>query len=120
MRTHGHQTNLKSQFRKIVVAWIFLLTLAMSSRADQFDPVRLYWQTNLINQGGGLSSISNNAISWWNTMETSPSRTEVWSDYPFGSASDAESINDTFGNLQAMALAWATPGSALYGNASLA
>jgi hyaluronate lyase len=37
---------------------------------------------------------------------------------PFGSVS--ANIVSTFGRLQAMALAWATPGCSLQGNASLA
>ncbi len=51
-------------------------------------------------------------------METSPTRTELWSDLPLGSVS--ANIPNTFSRLQAMALAWATPGSSLQNNASLA
>ena len=106
--------------RTRTVPLFLFLTVAMSLRADQFDNLRLYRQTYLINQGGGIANITNTANGYWNSMETSPSRTELWSYLPFGSSSDAESINGTFGNLQAMALAWATPGCALYGNTSLA
>jgi hyaluronate lyase len=119
MTTHGRQTNLTSQFRKIVMAWIFLLALAMSSRADQFDALRLYWQTNLINSGGSLSSIQNNANNDLGSMETSPTRTELWSDLPFASHVSAN-ITTTFQRLQAMALGWATPGTTTFGNSTLA
>ena len=42
-------------------------------------------------------------------MSTSPTRTYLWSDLPFGSVS--ANIVSTYDRLQAMALAWATPGS---------
>ena len=104
----------------LVVTLFILLNLTISARADQFDALRLYWQTNLINSGGSLSSITNNANSDWNSMETSPTRTELWSDLPFGSSFPSANIVSTFQRLQAMALAWATPDSSLQGNASLA
>src|SRR5208282_2536481 len=88
------------------------------SRADQFDALRLYWQTNLISNGGSISSITNNANGYWSSMNTSPTRTYLWSDLPFGSVS--ANIVSTYQRLQAMALAWATPGSSLQGNSNLA
>ena len=51
-------------------------------------------------------------------MNTSASRTSLWSDLPLGSVS--ANLPSTFGRLQAMALAWAMPGSSLQNNASLA
>jgi len=101
----------------IAVLFIFQASL-LCSRADQYDTLRLAWQTNLINNGGSLSSITNTANGYWSSMNTSPSRTYLWSDLPFGS--DSESVSSTFQRLQAMALAWAAPGSYLKGNASLA
>ena len=110
------------QFKKIVAAWLaalFLLIISVSnSPADQFDTLRLYWQNYLISNGGSLSSIASTANGYWSTMNTSPSRTYLWSDLPFGSVS--ANIVSTYQRLQAMALAWATPGSSLQGNASLA
>ena len=96
----------------------FVLALAMSLRADQFDSLRLYWQTNLVNNGSSLSSLASTANGYWSSMSTSPTRTYLWSDLPFGSVS--ANIVSTYDRLQAMALAWATPGSSLQGNASLA
>jgi hyaluronate lyase len=95
-----------------------ILVLNVSSRADQFDDLRLYWQNYLISTGGSLSSIQNNANNYKNSMETSSSRTELWSDLPLGSVSS--DIVSTFQRLQAMALGWATPGTTTYGNSSLA
>jgi len=90
----------------------------MRSLADQFDTLRLYWQNYLIANGGGLSSIASTANGYWSTMSTNSSRTYLWSDLPFGSVS--ANIVSTYNRLQAMALAWATPGSSLQGNAGLA
>jgi len=96
----------------------FVLTMAMSLQADQFDTLRLYWQSNLVNNGSSPSSVASTANSYWSSMSTSPTRTYLWSDLPFGSVS--ANLVSTYQRLQAMALAWATPGSSLQGNASLA
>ena len=95
-----------------------LLGLAFSARADAFDTLRLTWQTNLINNGSSPSSVASTANGYWSSMNTNASRTYLWSDLPFGS--DSANIVSTYGRLQAMALAWATPGSSLQNNASLA
>src|SRR4029077_20543169 len=91
---------------------------AFNLRADQFDTLRLVWQTNLINSGGSASSIASTANNDWSSMDTSPSRTSLWSDLPLGSVS--ANIVSTFQRLQAMALGWAAPASSLHGNAGLA
>ncbi|HWC60137.1 MAG TPA: polysaccharide lyase 8 family protein [Verrucomicrobiae bacterium] len=113
--------NLLTKRRAVAVwLWGFLLSLGIAgaSRADQYDTLRLYWQNYLIGNGGSPSSIANTANNYWNSMDTSPSRTSLWSDLPLGSVS--ANIPSTFGRLQAMALAWATPGSSLQNNSSLA
>src|SRR5689334_13336058 len=101
-----------------LLALLLLLGLAGASRADDFDTLRLYWQNYLISSGGNPSSIASTANNYWSSMDTSASRTSLWSDLPLGSVS--ANIPGTFGRLQAMALAWATPGSSLQNNASLA
>ena len=58
--------------RSWTIGLFFFLTFAAGLRADQFDALRLYWQTNLISNGGSISSITNDANSDWNSMETSP------------------------------------------------
>jgi len=78
----------------------------------------LYWQNYLISSGGSPTSIANTANNYWSSMNTNASRTALWSDLPLGSVS--ANIPGTFGRLQAMALAWATPGSSLQNNSSLA
>ncbi len=101
-----------------LIATIALLTLAANSEADQFDTLRLYWQNYLITNGGSPSGIASTANGYWSTMNTNSSRTYLWSDLPFGSVS--ANIVAAYNRLQAMALAWATPGSSLQGNTSLA
>ena len=100
--------------------WIAALFLALATglRADQFDTLRLYWQSNLVNNGSSLTSVANTANGYWDSMVLSSSGTYLWSDLPLGSVSG--NISSTYGRLQAMALAWATPGCSLQGNASLA
>src|SRR5579862_8803733 len=101
----------------VLIVFMFL-AVAVSSRADQYDTLRLYWQNYLISSGGSASSIANTANNYWSSMNTSATRTSLWSDLPLGSVS--ANIPSTFGRLQAMALAWATPGSSLQNNTSLA
>ncbi len=108
--------------RNIAFTWIaavfLFLVMALSSRADQFDTLRIYWQTNLIAGGGSVSSITSTANSDWSSMDTNASRTYLWSDLPFGSVS--ANLVTTYQRLEAMAMAWATPGSSLQNNAGLA
>ena len=102
------------------IIWIAALFLALATglRADQFDTLRLYWQSNLVNNGSSLTSVANTANGYWDSMVLSSSGSYLWSDLPLGSVSG--NISSTYDRLQAMALAWATPGCSLQGNASLA
>src|ERR1700722_2443326 len=100
------------------LALLILWLLALSARADQFDTLRLYWQSNLVNNAGSVSGITSTANSDWSSMNTNSSRTYLWSDLPFGSVS--ANLVSTFQRLQAMATAYATPGSSLQNNAGLA
>jgi hyaluronate lyase len=100
------------------VTLVLFLTLIPNVRADQFDTLRLSWQNKLINDGGSPAGIASTGNNYWSSMNTNSSRTYLWSDLPFGSVS--ANIVSTFQRLQAMALAWATPGSSLQGNSNLA
>jgi hyaluronate lyase len=97
---------------------IFFLMSVSASLADPFDALRLVWQTNLISGGGSASSVTSAANNYWSSLNTNAGRAYLWSDLPFGSVS--ANIPATFQRLQAMALAWAAPGSSLQGNANLA
>lgn len=103
-----------------LISFVFPLVLLGQNHlhADQFDTLRLDWQNHLIDSGGGVSSITSAANSDWSSMNTNSTRTDLWSDLPLGSVS--ANITSTFQRLQAMALAWATPGSSLQGNTTLA
>ena len=109
--------NVRNHRMKLAQILLFLI-IAVTLKADQFDTLRLYWQTNLVKNGSSPSSVASTADGYWSSMNTSPTRTCLWNDLPFGSVS--ANIVSTFQRLQAMALAWATPGSSLQGNASLA
>jgi hyaluronate lyase len=99
------------------------------ARGDQFDTLRTNWQTYLVAGDGipiGMGSrdspanLAGNARSAWSSMNTDASRTSLWSSLSFDADSSSSSITRTFSELELMALAWATPGSPLHGNADLA
>ena len=106
------------KLKSSLVLVAFVLCGQFSLRADQYDMLRLYWQNYLISNGGSISSVTNTANSYWSSMDTNSSRAYLWSDLPFGSVS--ANIVSTFQRLEAMALAWAAPGSSLQGNPNLA
>lgn len=98
-----------------------LLLLAGNLRADPFDTLRLYWQNQLTGtniSSSTLASRANTANSYWGTLNTNSSRTNLWSDLPLGGTS--ANLTASFSRLEQMALAWASPGCSLQGNSSLA
>ena len=111
--------------RVLLLLWLGFLVTA---RADDFDLLRVKWRDALT--GGTnysltdglvktrLSSITNTAWSYWNSMDKSPTRTYVWSDT--ASTTDEYAFSTGYSRLQAMALAYATYGCGLYHNAALA
>ena len=94
----------------------------------EFAALRQYWQTYLTgtnNSAATLNSLASSANSYWSTLNTSPARTNLWSDLPLGSGqpginTGSSHMDSTFGRLATMAQAWATAGCSLQGNASLA
>ena len=111
--------------RLLLLLW---LAPALTARADSFDALRLSWW-NLTTGGTNysladsqvisrVSSITNSALSYWNSMDKSASRTYLWSDLT--STSDSGQIASVYSRLRAMALGYATYGSLLRNNASLA
>src|SRR5258708_7410075 len=54
----------KSSHARILTLFL-LLALVVNSRADQFDTLRLYWQSNLVNNGSSLTSVANTANGYW-------------------------------------------------------
>ena len=107
---------------------LFLLVLtAALARADEFDTLREKWADMLT--GGrslnladpritsGVTSITNAANTQWNSLNKSATRTYLWSDA--ASTNDSSDLSTNFSRLRAMALAYATTGSTLQGNAAL-
>ena len=95
---------------------------------DEFDALRLKWRDTLIATAGTVASIDSNALKYWtgsSPINTSPSTSfssstfYLWSDLPLNTGVSGN-MRDTFGRLETMALGYATPGSAYYGNATLA
>ena len=108
----------------IVVA----LVTTVSARADDFDALRGKWR-DMLTQGTNASpanplysawinSVGSTAQSYWNSLNTSPSRTNLWSTYP-NLATNSSDITGSYSRLRAMALGYSVRGSALEGNASL-
>ncbi len=94
----------------------------------EFAALRQYWQNYLTgtnNSAATLNNLANSANSYWSALNTSPSRTNLWSDLPLGSGqpginTGSSHMDSTFGRLTTMAQAWATAGCSLQGNAALA
>ena len=97
---------------------LFILVSTLSLRADQFDALRLYWLNYLISNAGSVSSVTATANSLWSSMDTSPGRSDVWSNLPLGS--NSANLTTTYQQLEEMALAYDMPGSSLQGNIGLA
>ena len=108
----------------IVVA----LVTTVSARADDFDALRGKWR-DMLTQGTNASpanplysawinSVGSTAQSYWNSLNTSPSRTNLWSTYP-NLATNSSDITGSYSRLRAMALGYSVRGSALEGNTSL-
>ncbi len=111
----------------LISAFCFLLSV-FTARAGEFDTLRLRWR-DLLTQGTNasfsnplyqnwISSVGNSAQSYWSTMNTTPTRTNLWSAYPYPAA-DSSDISGTYSRLRTMALAYSIKDSALEGNTSL-
>jgi hyaluronate lyase len=96
--------------------------------ASEFDAVRLKWLASLTggtnldltdpNAMANISNLTVSAQSLWSSMNQSPGRSWLWASLP-DLTNNSGDIWNTYLNLQAMALASQTAGSALYTNAAL-
>ena len=103
------------------------LNIVTTSSSD-FDTLRTNWWQ--LRTGGSnyslsdslvksqLSSITNNALSYQSSMDKTGTNTYLWPDLT--SATDSSQISTAYNRLTAMAQAYATYGSALRSNATLA
>jgi hyaluronate lyase len=115
-------------------AQIHLLTMAIffavgrSARADEFETLRLRWR-EMLTQGTNASlssslyqnwinSLGTSAQSYWNTLNTGPTRTYLWTSYQ-DLGTDSSDITGTYSRLRTMALAYSVRDSALEGNTGL-
>ncbi len=103
-----------------------LLLLASFVHADEYDDLRLKWKSIIVGSGydtldpdvaSRLTSIASTANNHWNSMDKAPARTFLWSD--LASTTESSHITSSYSRLRAMALAHATPGCSLQGNAAL-
>ncbi|HVM46587.1 MAG TPA: polysaccharide lyase family 8 super-sandwich domain-containing protein [Candidatus Acidoferrum sp.] len=110
------------------VPWLVDNVQIVTTSGSDFDLLRTnWWQL----QTGGTSysltdsqvksrfgTITNNAVSWQNSMDKTGTNTYLWSDLT--STTSSSQISSAYQRLQEMALAYATYGCALYSNATLA
>jgi hyaluronate lyase len=99
----------------------------VATTGDEFDELREKYKTMLT--GGTAYSVSDPDIAarivkitvtaqgYWDSMNKTPGRVRLWNDSPFGN--DSGSVTRTYGHLKDMALAYATHGSDLEGDAQL-
>ncbi|MGG1516148.1 polysaccharide lyase family 8 super-sandwich domain-containing protein [Paenibacillus oryzisoli] len=98
-----------------------------ASAADEYDGLRDKWKVMLT---GGTSiatadpdiaakitALTDEAQSYWDTLNTAAGRTNLWSDLT-GTTNSAY-VTSAYSRLRSMALAYATTGSSLQNNASL-
>lgn len=104
------------------------LRMGANAAADEYDTLRLKWLTQITggsaintadaDMAAQIATLTATAQSNWNSMTPAAGRTALWSDLADWSASST--ITASYGRLRAMATAYATSGSTLQGNASLA
>lgn len=95
--------------------------------ADEFDGMRenrkvmltggATLNTTDADVAAALTRLANEADGYWQTMNTSPSRTYLWSDNP--GIGNSIHIRVTYERLKTMSLAYATAGTALHENSQL-
>lgn len=112
--------------RTLLAGLTLLSLLPAACLADDFDNLRLRWRTMIT--GGSpdasipqvksrLSSIESSARTYWNSLQKSSTRASLWTDIARTTVS--ADISSNYSRLRALALAWATPGQALYQDANL-
>jgi hyaluronate lyase len=111
----------------MLLAAILALAVAAPARADSFDDLRLKWRGLLV--GGArvddsipevreqLAAIEDRARRTWRSMHAEAKSEALWSE--LNSTTSSSQITSAWSRLRSMALAWATPGQKLYGDAAL-
>jgi hyaluronate lyase len=106
---------------------LLVVILAAPLWADPFDDVRLKRHAMLTGGAGidyslpqihaRLANIESSARGYWRSLQKDPGRTALWPD--LASTTISAQITSAWSRLKSMALAWATPGQNLYGDAAL-
>ncbi len=110
------------------VPWLLDNVIITSTAADDFDKLRVKWweiQTGGTNYNlndslvkSRLSTITNTARGYWNSMDKTGTNVFLWSDLTNGA--DSAELSTAYSRLRAMALAWTTYGSGYRSNSTLA
>jgi hyaluronate lyase len=107
---------------------LVLMAASPAARADDFDDLRARWQATLT--GGAaidpadpdiaaqIAVLAGNAQRYADTLVRTSPRTALWSDQ--ADFSKSATLSNNYGRLGTMAVAYSTPGSALYHNQALA
>lgn len=107
-------------------ALLLIALLGGGACAGQFDDLRLRWREVLTGGDADISlpqvrsrlaSIESTARSNWSKLDQTANRRALWSD--LASPTSSSQITSSWRRLRDMALAWATPGQALYGDGEL-
>ena len=112
----------------VLAALIVSISVGRLAGADEFDHLRERWAV-MLTGGAGFSTtdpvlrgkavtIGDEGEKHWKSMEKDPSRQALWKDLPLGGKSGF--LFQSFERVEAMALAYATRGSKLFGNEKLA
>jgi hyaluronate lyase len=100
---------------------------AAPAAADDFARMRQQWRALHVTDGYAaddpilvpvLTRLTQDAQAWWSSMAKDSTRTYLWSDAQLA-VQQSFAISYSFDRLRTMAMAWATPGSGLAGNAGL-
>lgn len=120
-------SRLQGQLLRLLACLFIMLCAAGLARADEYDDLRGKWVTHLtagnVNTADAdvaaqLSFITSSAQLHWDSMRKEAGRTTLWDDT--ASTTTSSHISFAYQRLRAMALAYATSGSSLQGNAALA
>jgi hyaluronate lyase len=126
LRSLCRYLRLPPTYFSLTATCVFLM-LGGPARADEFDVLRLKW-VDMITGGtrydpadpvfaASITSVTSTANTYWSSLNKAAGRTFLWSDAARTTVS--ADINTNYSRLRAMAIAYATTGSALKGNTAL-
>jgi len=100
---------------------------AFADPPDAYDLLRAKWATGAIADtidpsdpdfAVAISAMNTNAQTYYNALQTSPSRTTLWADLPLGSSSS--NLSGSFSRLKSISYAYAHPAGVYYGSPTVA